>query len=137
MNIDEAFAEFLQTITSSTLGQDLYIGEAPSSNKAPDTIWWIVATGGNRITGAVSGENLKLYTVEIYYRSRNYKQVYDNIHSLEQTLNCDDCVQLEGYQTIDIQASVLGIDADLDNADRKIGLVQADITVYDNCIDVS
>lgn len=133
MNISEAFADFLETQTGSVLGTDLFIGQAPSSNKVPDTIWWMVATGGSRTTDTVSGEALKSYTVEVYYRSRDYQQVYDELQALEITLNCSECVELEGFVTVQIRASVLSIDTDLDAEERKVGLLQADLSVYERC----
>jgi hypothetical protein len=53
MNLSESFADYLETLSGATLGQDLFIGNAPSSNKVQDTIYWIVATGGNIVTNAV------------------------------------------------------------------------------------
>jgi len=116
----------------ATLGQDLFIGQAPSSNKVSNDLWWIVATGGSG-SSLASGENLKVYTIEVYRRSRNYETVYADMQSLEQILNCDDCVQLEDFQTVDVKATVLSIDSDLDAEDRKVGLLQTNITVYDSC----
>lgn len=133
MNISESFAGFLEIETDSTLGQDLFIGNAPSSNKAPNDLWWIVATGGDRVIDNASGEALKSYSIEIYYRARDYKTVYNQLQSLEIILNCDECVQLEDFETIDVKASVLSIDADFDDEDRKVGLLQADIIVYEDC----
>jgi hypothetical protein len=137
MNIAFSFANFLEVITGSTLGQTLFIGQAPSSNKVNNAIWWIVASGGNRTTDAATGESIKQYVIEVYYRSRDYKAVYDAMQDLELKLNCDDCVQLENYDTLDVKASVLGIDNDLDAEDRKVGLLQANLTVYQRCADVS
>jgi len=134
MNLSESFADYLETLSGATLGQDLFIGNAPSSNKVQDTIYWIVATGGNIVTNAVSGETEKLYSVEIYFRSRNYKQVYDTMYNLEKQLNCERCSQLEGFDTVDMRASVLSIDSDLDNVDRKVGLLQVDVTIYEDCL---
>lgn len=137
MNISKSFADFLETLLGATLGQDLFIGNAPSSNKVQDSIWWMVATGGSRITDAVTGESVKEYSIEVYRRARDYKTVYNDLQSLEVTLNCTECVELEGFDTIDIRASVLSIDNDLDDEDRKVGLLQSTIDVYEDCIDVS
>lgn len=133
MNISESFADFLATETGSTLGQDLFISAAPSSNKVQDSIWWTVATGGNIETEAVTAQSIKSYSVEIYYRSRNYKQVFDKLQQLEITLNCSSCIELEDYQVIQARAQILSIDSDLDNVDRKVGLLQAEIKVYADC----
>lgn len=135
MNIAESFADFLQNnLGIATLGQDLFIGNAPSSKKIPlDHIWWIKVTGGNPDTKLQSGEVMKTYFIEVSHRSRGYKTVYDDLHALEETLNCEDCVQLDGFTTIDVSAAVLTIDQDIDSEDRKVGLLQANIITYKEC----
>lgn len=134
MNVAESFATYLQDVLSiATLGQDLYIGFAPSSKKTTDDLWWIVATGGNKDVELQSGESMKTYFIEIFFRSRDYRTVYDNLHSLEEQLNCDGCTQLTGFDTVDINASVLSIDTDLDNEDRKVGLLQANLITHKEC----
>lgn len=133
MSVIEAFKDYLVGILPVTFGQDLFIGEAPSSNKVPDTIWWIVARGGDKTTDYPTGGAVKSYQIDIFHRDRDYKSLSDELSSLEELLNCEECTQLTGFQTMDSQASVLGIDNDLDGEDRKIGLLQATITVYKPC----
>lgn len=134
MNIPEAFATYLETVTGSTLGQDLFIGEAPSSNQVLDSIWWIIASGGAKETRLISGESVKNYRVDVYYRNRDYEQVYNAMQDLEETLNCDGCTQLDGYETMDIEATTFPIDTDLDDEDRKVGLLQATLRIHKECI---
>lgn len=133
MNIDQSFAGYLESTLGISLGQDLWIGKAPSSNKVQDNIWWIISSGGDRVTDNVSGEAMKVYSVEVYCRSRNYKSIYDQLQDLEVALNCDGCVQLDGYETVDIKATTFPIDDDLDGEDRKVGLLQASLMVYQVC----
>lgn len=133
MNLAEAFATYLATLTGSTLGQTLFIGEAPSSDKVADAIWWIVENGGSVISKNSTGEARKSYQIEVYYRNRDYKAVKDGLYALEEDLNCDGCSQISGYDTIDIEATTFPIDNDLDSEDRKIGLLQVNITTYKEC----
>lgn len=133
MNITQAFANYLETITGSTLGQTLFIGEAPSSDKVADSIWWIIENGGNPIKKNSTGESLKRYQVQIFYRNRDYEVVKDKMFALEEDLNCDGCTQLAGFDTIDIEAITFPIDNDLDGEDRKIGLLQVSLTTYKSC----
>lgn len=133
MNIALAFAEYLQSVSIGTLGQDIFIGQAPSSNKVPDAIWWLKVSGGTPTTRLATGESLKNYTIEVYRRSRDYGEVYQDMQDLEELLNCDGCTQLDGYDTIDIVATNFPIDSDLDHEDRKIGLLQATLTTYKTC----
>jgi hypothetical protein len=133
MNITASFAAFFESISGSVLGSSLFIGGAPSSNKVQDNIWWLVTSGGSIITSNTTGENLKSYTIELSYRSRDYQAVYDELQSMEEAINCDDCVQLTDFETIDVKASILGIDTDLDLEDRKVGILGINITVYSSC----
>lgn len=133
MNLVEAFATHLATLTGTTLGQTLFIGEAPSSDKVADSIWWVVDNGGGVLNKNATGEARKNYQISIFYRNRNYKAVKDALFTLEESLNCDGCTQLSGYDTIDIEAITFPIDNDLDSEDRKIGLLQANITTYKEC----
>lgn len=133
MNIATSFATYLQSLSIATLGQDLFIGTAPSSNEAPDTIWWIVANGGGPLRKNQTGETTKSYTVQVYCRNRNYRELADQMSLLEENLNCDKCTQLDGFETVDIEATVFPTDIDLDDEDRKVGLLQATITTYKEC----
>ena len=133
MNIAESFANYLASTLDLTLGTDLFIGNAPSSNKAVDSVWWLSASGGDKENTLPTGGSMKSYRLDISYRNRDYKAVYNALHSLEEQLNCADCVQLNGFEVIRIEATNFPIDNDLDNEDRKIGLLQANVRVYKDC----
>lgn len=132
MNIVEAFKEYFETLTGSTFEQDLYISGAPSSNKAPDNIWWLVASGGSPTANA-SSENLKSYQIDIYRRHLDPKTLYDELQSLEEDLNCAACISIEGYDVVDTVATTFPVDNDLDDERRKVGLLQLTITTYKSC----
>ena len=134
MNISESFAEYLVNLGIGTLGQNIFIGNAPSSNQAPDSIWWIVANGGSPIRRNSTGEMLKSYKIDVFFRDRDYKTVYNELNSLEESINCDGCPELDEYDTISIEANSFPIDNDLDNEDRKVGLLQINLTTYKECI---
>lgn len=133
MSMVSALADYIAAVTGSTLGQNLFIGEAPSSNKVPDAIWWIVEDGGGIISRNATGESLKNYQFSIYYRDRDYGATKSALYTLEEAVNCDGCTQLVGFDTIDIQATTFPIDNDLDREDRKIGLIQLTITNFKEC----
>lgn len=133
MNIIESFANYLQTLGIATLGQTLFIGNAPSSNRVSDSIYWIIESGGSPLSMNSTGESLKNVSIEVYYRDRNYKNVYDNMHYLEETISCNGCVQLDGFDIIKLDVVSYPIDQDLDNEDRKIGMLQVNILTYKEC----
>lgn len=133
MNLVESFATYLATLTSSVLGQTLFIGEAPSSNKVADSIWWVIASGGAKEIKLATGEAVKNYQIEVYYRNRDYEAVYSAMQSLEEDLNCDGCTQLDGYDTLEIEATTFPIDNDLDDEDRKVGLLSVTLRTFKEC----
>lgn len=133
MNLADSLATHIASLLSLTLGQDLFIGQAPSSIKVADDIWWIVDNGGGIVQKNATGESQKSYQFNIFGRNRNYETLKDSIATLEEDLNCDDCTQLSGYDTIDIEATSFAIDNDLDAEDRKLGLLQVTITTYKEC----
>lgn len=137
MNLAEAFVDYLDDIGIATFGQDLFIGNAPSSKQVSNTIWWIETSGGNKTIKAKTGEAMKEYLVDVYCRSNDYEYVYDQLQSLEETLNCAHCVELDGYDVVEVEALTFPIDNDLDSEDRKVGYLQASLTVYKKCQDIS
>lgn len=130
MNIAESFATYLATQSGSTIGQDLFIGQAPSSNKVPDSVWSVTASGGAKEISLRSGESVKNYLLEVRYRNRDYETVYNKLHSLEEALNDGDCKELAGFTIISIEATTFPIDDDLDAEDRKIGMLVATIITH-------
>lgn len=133
MNLVDAFAAYLVSLGIGTLGQDIFIGGAPSSDVANDNIWWIVSNGGGPIKKNSTGESMKQYQVEIHARNRDYKTILDNLYQLEERVNCDSCTQLDGIDTIDMIATVFPVDNDLDSEDRKTGMLQVNLTTYKEC----
>lgn len=131
--IIDSFAEMLENMGVATRGQDLFIGNAPSSNKVPDSIWWLVQSGGDKEINLSSGEALKNYRVEVYCRNRNEKVVRDALFQLEEDLNCDGCTQLDGYETVDVEAITFPVSQDIDDEDRSIGLLQVNLKIYKEC----
>lgn len=133
MNIAEAFKSYLVNTLGIATSEQVVIGIAPSSKRKASNLWWILTNGGAPIKRLHSGETLKNYQIQVFYRSNDYRSVYDKLHELEEDLNCDGCSQLSGFDTIDIEATVLSIDNDLDSEDRKVGLLQTNITTYKEC----
>jgi hypothetical protein len=131
-NIVESFATFLDSQAVATMGTDLFIGDAPSSDFVPDAIWWLKANGGTQ-ERSVSGESIKTYQVQAFYRNRDAQAVYDKMFNLENLLSCASCADLPGFDVVDIRTVAFPADQDLDQEDRMVGLLQANIQVYAAC----
>jgi len=126
MNIAESFANYLVDNFSLTLGTDLFIGGVPLS--APDSAWWLVLSGGNNENKLSTGEKIKNYRINTYYRSSNTSDVYNSLHALE--LAITGCIELEGFEVIEVETLVYPTDQDLDIEDRTVGMIEVNVRVY-------
>lgn len=133
MTIIESFCKYMETLGVGTLGQDIFIGEAPSSKKAQDSLWWVLDSGGSRLSINRTGESLKQYSLNVYYRDIDYKQVAEKMFEFEESISCSNCAQLEGFQVVEIEVISYPVDQDLDSEDRKVGLLQVNIKTYKSC----
>jgi hypothetical protein len=137
MTIVESFANYLSDLLDVTRGVDLFVSDAPSSAKALNSLWWIVAFGGAPVTRNVDGGLSKSYQVQVFYRSRSNKDVYDQMFALEESLNCAGCVQLEGYDVLEVSTNTFPTDDDIDSEGRKVGLLQITISIFKECDNVN
>jgi len=126
--VSEAFIAFMETQGLGTFGENLYLSQVPAD--APDSCWWTTAYGGIPIQKNGSGEIVKQYFINVHFRSKSAKEVERSLYGLEEILNCTNCVQLEGYEVIEIGASQFPQDQDLDNVERRVGFLQANIKIY-------
>lgn len=133
MTIIESFCKYMQTLGVGTLGQDIFIGEAPSSRKAQDSLWWVLDSGGSRLSINRTGESIKQYSLNVYYRDIDYKAVAEKMFEFEESISCSNCAQLEGFQVVEIEVISYQVDQDLDSEDRKVGLLQVNIKTYKSC----
>lgn len=130
MNIAEAFVEYMEDLSMGTLGSTIYINSVPQ--EAPDAVWWVVKSGGSPVRKNSTGERVKDYILSVYYRDTDAEQVYELMQDFEEEINSKSCIQLDGYDTIEMEASIFPTDQDLDNEDRVVGLLNVRISVYQN-----
>lgn len=126
--VGEAFIKFLEENNVGTFNQDLYLGMLPLD--APDEAWLVVVAGGSPELVTADGGMMKIYTFSIYRRSLAGKEIERSLFSLEEKLNCSTCVNLEGFETIYSRATQFAQDMDLENENRRIGLLQAQVRLY-------
>jgi hypothetical protein len=128
MNIAKSFVGYLESLSFGVSGQNLFIGTVPQN--APDSAMWVVTSGGSAIIKARTGEKVKNYIVNVYYRSKDQELVYDTLQELEEAINSDNCAVLADYETVEMEATSFPADQDLDVEDRTVGLLQITITTY-------
>jgi len=133
--VGEAFVKWLEDNNIGTFNDDLYLGQLPLDS--PDDAWLVVVAGGSPDLVTADGGMLKLYTFNIYRRSLAGKEIERSLFSLEEKLNCSTCVNLEGFETIYSRATQFAQDDDLENENRRIGLLQAQVRLYKQNIQIS
>lgn len=127
-NILKAFVEYMEDLSLGVFGVDIFIGGAPLD--VNDPIWWVISAGGVSEAKNNTGERIKKYTIEVYYRDTNAEDVYNLLQTLEEDINGKHCTQLNGYQTVDMEVVSFPTDQDIDNEDRTVGMLQVTISVY-------
>lgn len=133
MTLSETFARFIEKEGYGTLGQNIYLFRVPNSLKTETELLWIIPTGGTPVSRNQTGEMIKSYQMLIYFRSNLAEKVDKVLNDLETVLNCASCVQLEGYEVVDIRATQLPIDQDIDSENRMVGSISCQIQVYKSC----
>ncbi len=128
MNITKAFTTYMESEGFGTFGGDLFIGGAPL--EAPASCWWVVSSGGAPELKNSTGEMLKAYVLGVYYRDTDTEQVYEKLQQLEELINSIVCVQLDSYETVNMEALGFPADQDLDAEDRTVGLLQVTVVIH-------
>lgn len=126
--VGEAFVKFLEDQGFGTFGTDLFLGQVPL--EAQDEVWLVIVAGGSPDLVTADGGMVKVYTFNVYRRSLVGKEIERQLFSLEETLNCTTCVNLDGFETIYSRATQFAQDNDLENENRRIGLIQAQVRLF-------
>ena len=126
--VSESYINFLESQGIASFGTDLFLNQAPYESE--NALYWVITSGGNVIQKLKTGEKVKQYFVSTYYRSTIGKDVERNLFKLEELLNDSNCVELDGFELVEIEATQFASDSDLDNEERRVGFVQASIQIY-------
>lgn len=128
MNIVEALGDYIENEGFATFDVDMFIGGA--SLDMPDDCIWLLSGGGNVTDKNISSGKFKTYVMPIFVRGTVQKDVYDKAQALEELINDYECTDLDGYDTIELEATSFPIDEDLDGENRVVGVVEVTATIY-------
>lgn len=128
MNITKAFTDYMASKGFGTFGTDLFIGGAGLD--APDSCWWVLRGGGTPVVKAITGQKMKSYIFNVFYRDLNGENFEDRLQEFEETMNDGDCDDFDGYEKVELEASTFPADQDLDNEDRSVALTEVTLTTY-------
>lgn len=126
--IAKSFSTYMEAEGYGIFGTDLFIGSAPDG--ALDDCWWIIFSGGSSQIKNKTGERVKVYVLDVYHRGTDSASVDQNLQAFEEQINSIHCDQLDGFDTVEMEAVNFASDQDLDVEDRSVGLVQVQVTVY-------
>lgn len=133
MTLSQSFVKFLENKGYGVFGQNIYLYRVPNSKKTETEILWLIPTGGYPSSVNKTGELIKAYQILIYFRSNSARKVDEVLNDLEQTLNCAQCVNLDGFELVSIRATQLPVDQDLDTENRMVGAINCQLEVYKSC----
>jgi len=129
MNVAKSFVNYMEDLSMGNFGTDIFIGVIPI---APDKAWWVISGGGSSTRKNHTGERIKDYILNVYYRNTDAEDVYETVQEFEEEINSKQCIQLDNYETVEMEANILSTDQDIDNEDRVLALVQIRISIYQN-----
>lgn len=133
MTISESFIKLLEDKGCGIFGQNIFLYRVPNSLKTPTELFYVIPSGGSIISNSPTGDKIKMYQFLIYYRSNSAQRVDKVLSTLEEELNCAGCVQLEGFELINLETSMFPADQDADSENRMVGMIQVQVQVYKNC----
>lgn len=136
MTISRAFVKFLEDKGCGIFGQNIFLYRVPNSLKTQTELYWVIPSGGMKISTNKTGEAIKAYNFLIYFRSNEAKTVDETLSALEEMLNCSSCVELDGFELVSINATQFPADQDLDSENRMVGMIQVQLSVYKGCKEV-
>lgn len=136
MTISRAFVKFLEDKGCGIFGQNIFLYRVPNSLKTQTELYWVIPSGGMKISTNKTGEAIKAYNFLIYFRSNEAKTVDETLSALEEMLNCSSCVELDGFELVSINTTQFPADQDLDSENRMVGMIQVQLQVYKGCKEV-
>lgn len=136
MTLSQAFVKFLEEKGYGVFGQNIYLYRVPNSKKTETELLYLIPSGGIPISRNKTGELIKNYQILVYFRSNSARKVDEVLNHLEETLNCSQCVNLEGFELVNIEATQFPVDQDLDSENRMVGFIQVQLQVYKGCKEV-
>lgn len=133
MTIIQAFVDFLRDKGYGIPGQNIYLYRVPNSLKTEPELLWVIPSGGVPIRKNRTGELIKAYNFNIFYRSRSAEKVNKVMSDLENMINCSNCVKLKDFELVDISTTQMNVSQDLDSEDRMVGNLSVQLEVYKGC----
>lgn len=133
MTISRAFVDFLEEKGFGVFGQNIYLYRVPNSFQAETEVLWVIPSGGNIVGRNKTGELIKAYQFLVYYRSVSAEKVDVALSAIEEQLNCSGCVELNGFELVQVNTTQFPVDQDIDSENRMVGMLRVQLEIYKSC----
>lgn len=133
MTIAQSFVKFLETKGYGVFGQNIFLYRVPNSLKTETEILWVIPSGGQAVGSNRTGEQIRSYQFLVYYRSNKAEKVGNVMNELAELFSCSSCVELEGFELIDLRVTQFPASQDLDSENRMVGFIQVQAEIYKGC----
>lgn len=133
MTIAQSFIKFLETKGYGIFGQNIFLYRVPNSLKTQTEILWVIPSGGQAVGLNKTGEQIRSYQFLVYYRSNKAEKVGDVLNALSDLFSCSSCVELEGFELLDLRVTQFPASQDLDSENRMVGFIQVQAEIYKGC----
>src|SRR6266699_6883176 len=110
--VSESFILWLENQNVATFNDDLYLNQVPDS--AQDKCFWVITSGGGTVQKLKTGERMQQYFISLYYRSSSGRDVERTLSAVAELVDTPTCFQLEGFETIEADATQYPSDNDVD-----------------------
>lgn len=130
MTLLKSFIDYLESQDIATFGQDLFVKKVPDSLQTIPSVYWIIQNSSYPLQKNKTGEQVRLYSYLIYYRSMSTEDVENKLDALDILLSNKDCIDLNGYEVLEVDVASYISDGDSDIEGREIGFIQVNIKTY-------
>lgn len=125
----ELFNHLFKEINLSD-GKEYYLYALPDTKKTNVDVFWLVPVVENMVTRNVTREPRYLDSFTLNYRSTTKVNADIEISRVKEMINSLKCFSLPHYQVLDIQATSINVDDDLDVEKAKRASLTINLTTY-------
>ena len=133
--INNAVINFLEDSGCGTFGIDLFFGRVPEKNlegkNTPADCWWIVPLKTSTQHHNATGEDTIRYPYALYFRSRQLKNVDQQLQYMTNIILDSHCYNIGDYKTINIELIQTNDAFGQDTEERAYASLSFAATLYD------
>lgn len=125
--VSESFISWMEDNGYGTFGTDIFLNEIPDD--AIDNAYWVVTAGGSVTRSLITAQNIKQYSVQVFYRNVSSEEVEHKLFALETQVNIPNCLNIGDFDVYTMQ-STMYTNSDRDAENRRQGSLVVAIQIY-------